>query len=211
MAAGEAEIRGHRSVFDVLIVPRPITRIGLLLVGAASSQLLWLWLSGPLLAYVSGLAGSFCLLCLGAVWTMRARADLALSGELLDADDFKKARRVARKMRERTFRRAAVVAVCAVAAASPAVAQQLTGTVWHWMVLISGVAVGESAYSCLLANAWEESLREHRDSQIEALKRREDGAALVRRAESSSVLVPTDELGNWSRSAGSLEAGRDLH
>lgn len=210
MASGKAEIRGHRSLFERLIVPRPITQIFLVLACGGIAHVLWLWLDASLLAYLSGISASFCLLCMSAIWGMRDKADSALAGDYLDADQFRKARRIANALRRRSIWRAAIVALCALAASSPVVSLQFAHAVWHWMVLACGAAVGVSTYSFLLANAWEEQLRAHRDREIESVKRAAERRALMDRIE-PTTRTSSPEAHEWSGVSGSLTGARDVH
>lgn len=210
MAVGKAEIRGHHSLIDWLLIPRPVTRLGLACLGVGVAHVFWIWLNSPLLAYVSGTAASFCLLCAGAVWSMRDKTDDALSGEHLGADAFRRERIAAAAMRKRCTWRAALVAVCALAAASPAISHQLAGTVWHWMVLACGAGVGEAAYSFLLVGAWEDQLRARRDRQIEAAKEAEARAALFERLTSAQRSPSTSSPG-WTTPSGTLTSVTKPH
>lgn len=203
MVAGKAEIRGHRSLLEQLAIPRPITRIGLAFAGTGCAQLAWVFLTAPLIAYLSGVAASFCLLCAGAIWSMRDKADMVLEGDHLRAREFKMARQSAGVLRRRSTWRAALVAICALAAASPAVAQQLAGAMWHWMVLVGGIGVGEAAYGFLLANAWEDALRSHRDSMLQQAKENDERTALIARLEAGSHTSAESSAG-WKEPSGTL-------
>lgn len=63
----------------------------------------------------------------------------------------------------------------------------MTGAMWQWMALAMGVGVGVSAYSFLIANAWEEQLRAVRDRQTEEAKRRQERDVLIARIESGNA------------------------
>jgi len=185
MATGKAEIRGHRSLLERLVVPRPITRMGLVIGAGLIGQLAWVFLPLPLMAYVSGVAASFCLLSAGAIWAMRDKADMAQDGDHLTAKQFKDARAVSTHLRHRATWRAALVAICALAAASPAISQQFADAIWQWMMIGAGVGVGEAAYGFMLANEWEEQLRTKRDDDQLKAKQLDERTSLIERLESS--------------------------
>ncbi len=210
MAAGKAEIRGHRSRLAALVVPRPITRLALVLFSGVLGQLAWEFLPVPLLAYVSGVAASFCLLSAGAIWAMRDKADMIQDGDHLGAKAFQQAQRVAVTLRRRSTWRAALVAGCALAAASPAVSQQFASAIWQWMAIVGGVGVGEAAYSFLLANAWEEGLRAKRDEAVYRAKEQAERASLIERLQISSV-QNTVGVSDWSQSAETLDVTPKPH
>lgn len=196
MVTGKAEIWGHRSVLERLAVPRPVTRISLVLAGGVLGQIAWSFLTLPLMAYLSGVAASFCLLCLGAVWGMREKAEMVQGGDHLSAKEFKSARGISNEMRRRSTWRAALVAVCALVAAGPVISHQFTEAVWQWMMISAGVGVGEAAYAFLLANAWEEQLRAKRDQDQLAAKELAERQTLIDRLESSSHRMGGPNLGS---------------
>lgn len=197
MATGKAEIRGHRSLLERLVVPRPITRMGLVIGAGLVGQLAWVFLPLPLMAYVSGISASFCLLSAGAIWAMRDKADMAQDGDHLSAKQFQAARTISKQLRHRATWRAALVATCALAAASPAISQQFAEAIWQWMMIGAGVGVGEAAYGFMLANEWEEQLRAKRDDDQLTAKKLEERATLIERLESSRL---TAKNGNgWSQ------------
>lgn len=211
MAAGQAEIRGCRSFLEQLATPRPITRIGLAVAGFACAHLAWIFLPPQLIAYLSGVAASFCLLCAGAIWSMRDKADMVLEGDHLRAIEFKNARNSARLLRRRSTWRAALIAGCALAAASPAVAHQLAGAMWHWMTLVGGVGVGEAAYGFLLANAWEDELRNHRDGLLQRAKESDERKALIERLKESLPVHSSALQAGWTEPVGVLKPPSQHH
>jgi hypothetical protein len=157
-----------------LIIPRPITRLALAVVGVGLAQLLWVFLPAKLLAYASGVAAPYCLLIAGAVWSMRDKADSAFDGEMLTSAAYKQARNAASAMRRRSMARATYTAVAALMAGSAAISAQVAGPIWHWMVIGAGLAVAEASYSYLLAYQWEEQLRAiHERRRLSTIRQRE--------------------------------------
>ena len=163
MAAAAGEVRGSAGLIDALAVPRPATRVGLWLLLGLVAQAAWVLLDSKLLAYLSGLAGPLALMCATVIWSLRDKADSSLDGEFTDASTFKRQRLAARVLRQRFTRRAAWVLLAALMAAGPAVASNVAGGMWHWMVLLAGVGLAEAFYGYLLAAHWEEEIRAHRD------------------------------------------------
>lgn len=164
MAAGKAEVRGRGSVLTFLSTPRPILRIMLVIILAVAGEIVWRLLPVPLMAYLSGVSASFCLLCAGAIWGMRDKADMLKDAEHLTVAELKGACAVSKDVRRRSTWRSAYAAFAALVAAGPAISQQFSSAVWEWMMIAGGVAIAEAAYSFLLANAWEEQLREKHDA-----------------------------------------------
>lgn len=146
------------------IQPRPIIRLALLASGAAIAQLAWAFLDMKLLAYVAGLAAPACMLCLSAVWSIRGAADNQLDATDSDSETFARFQLEAQSVRRKAMYLAVQVGFCVVLAAGPAISQQLTATVWQWMVLVSGIAVGNCAYAFLIATSWERQLREFKSA-----------------------------------------------
>jgi len=179
----------------VLVVPRPATRIALIVGFGALGQFAWGVLTLPLMAYVAGVAASFCLLCAGAIWAMRDKADMVSSGEHLSAQAFKQARRVSKSLRHRSTWRASWVAACALIAASPAISQQFAGAIWQWMIIGTGLGIGEAVYGFLLANAWEEQLRDRRDEAQLKVKELAERMQLISRLELPSNIPPVEKRG----------------
>ena len=184
-------------MIDLLLIPRPITRILLLSIGIAAGQLLWLFLPVKLIAYVSGLAAPFCLLAASAVWGMREKVDVAFDGDHLSAADFRKARAASNSVRRKAMFRAAWVVCAALLAGSPLVSSQIAGAIWHWMVIAGGVGVAEACYSYLVANHLEEQIRSLRDKKVLAAKEREMADELAARIRGSAGAVG-EPLKGWS-------------
>lgn len=206
MAAPESGIRRREGLIDAFLVPRPVTQVLLLALGVSLAELAWLHLTPDLLVYVSGLAGPFCMLCATAIWSMRDKVDEALDPDYLDAEEFRKSRRAHRAIRNRSMFQAALVAMCALAAFSPAISKQLTGSIWHWMMLLAGAGVARSAYGYLLAAAWEVQLLEHRERLIQAKKDAEAKSnleAAIRSGSASALSFP-----GWTEVGGELGQGK---
>lgn len=189
MAARQAEIRGRGALTDALLVPRRVTRVLLLCICVVAAQLAWEFLPVKLLAYIAGVAGPFCLLCAGAVWSIRDKADGALSGDGLPVSKFKAYREAARVVRARVFLKSSYVAVCALFAVSPAISNQLAGPIWHWMLICSGIGVAEAAYGYLTAHAWEEELIDLKERHLESAKADAERQQLIDRLSNSSKLA----------------------
>ncbi len=157
-----------------LIIPRPITRLVLAVLGVGLAQLMWVLLPAKLLAYASGVAAPYCLLIAGAVWSMRDKADSAFDGEMRTSEAYKRARNAASSMRRRSMVRATYTALAALLAGSPAISAQVAGPIWHWMVIGAGLAIAEATYSYLLAYQWEEQLRAmHEQGKLATIRQRE--------------------------------------
>jgi hypothetical protein len=199
MAVGASEVRGHWRLIDQLVVPRPVTHLFLVVSGFALAQLAWVRLSSDLLTYFAGVLGPFCLLCAGAVWGMRDKLDAVIDEESMDASTYRRAVDTAQIGRQRFMWKAVRVTVCALMAASPAISKQLTGDIWHWMVLMAGLGVGDAAFAYLLANSWEEQIRAFKAARVVAKKRKDEQIALEERivssAKSGASISPS---GAWS-------------
>ena len=203
MATGKIESRGSESWVTGFLVPRPLTRFVLWGIGLGVAALAWAFLDFKLLAYVSGLAMPFCMVCATAAWAMRDKADEIFDGESLSAHAFKAARKTASRMRQRGMRRAALVAVYALIAGSPAISSQLSSAIWQWMVLLAGIAVTESIYSYLLVNSWDEQLRDWKDGQQIQQRERNELQNLVDRVQLSKA-EQHPPLSGWTNTVGSL-------
>lgn len=206
MATGKIDSGRRESRVSGLLVPRPLTRIVLLSIGLGSAALAWTFLDFKLLAYVSGLAMPFCMVCATAAWSMRDKADDVFDGEDLDAQAFKAARKAAAHMRQRGMYRAAWVAIYALIAGSPAISSQLSSTVWQWMVYLSGAAVAESIYAYLLVNSWDEQLRSWKDNQQIQEREQRELQDLVNRVKLSKVDGSNPPLSGWTAPVNSLGA-----
>lgn len=203
MAAGKIGRRRAPRLTLAILAPRRITHLALLALGAGMAQGAWVLLDAKLLAYLAGLAAPFCLLCASVVWSLRERVDGALLTDEMTAEEFSKASEVAEEVRVRSMRRAAFVAVCALFAGSPAAAEQLSGVVWQWMVILGGVAVAEAAFGYLLANAWDEQVRRHRARRLLESKRRSEHDELSRRIHASAK-AGRPRIEPWSASDDTL-------
>lgn len=165
MAQRQAAIGGGPSALERLLAPSAWTFVALVLLGIGLGQLAWQFFDLKLLAYTSGITGPFCLMCTGAVWGMRDKADKALGGEGKPAAEFARFRQMAIQWRRRSMGLAACTALCALAALSSSVSLQLANGIWHWMPLAGGGAAALSFYSYLVAYDWEEQLIAFRDRQ----------------------------------------------
>lgn len=170
MAARQAEIRGRNTLTDTLLTPRPVTRLLMLCLCVLMAGAAWHYLPVKLLSYLSGVSGPFCLLCATAIWSLRDKANDALSGDDLPVAKFQSYRDAARAVRVRVSLKAAYVALCSLLAFSPAISNQLAGPIWHWMVIAGGMGVAEATYGYMIANAWEEELIDLKDRHRLAAK-----------------------------------------
>ena len=163
-----------------LAVPRVITFPAFLATGIGVAQMAWLVVdSVKILAWASGMASPFCMLCATAVWAMRDRIDDAVDTELMSSGEYQQFEKLTSEHRFRSTSWAVGTAVLALAASMPAVSNQLIGPIWHWMVLASGTAVGGAAYAYLLANHWEAQIRAYRSRQKLSQKQRSERERLI--------------------------------
>jgi hypothetical protein len=163
-----------------LAVPRVVTFPILIALGLGLAQLAWHFVdSVKILAWASGMASPFCMLCATAVWAMRDRIDDAVDTELMSASEYRQFEQLVSTHRTRSSSWAAVTAVMALLASGPAVSNQLIGPIWHGMVLVSGAAIGCSTYAYLLANYWENQIRAHKGRQRLLEKQRRERERLL--------------------------------
>lgn len=195
---------------DALLVPRPFVRLLLLLLGAATSQLVWAFLDFRLVSVVAGLAIPACAFGLAAVWSMRDKADAWLDGGDLTSREFQSVRQVATQVRSRVTWKAFWVLGLTVVACVPTVSGQLAGVLWQWSIFLAGFAVAETSYAFLVAYAWEEELRHYRDVLIFEARQRIERAELMAAA---SVIPPNVESlqSGWTSVGGTLNAPGAQH
>jgi hypothetical protein len=191
MAAEKLEIRGDLSWFDRLIVPRPISRLVLLLSFGLLAEALFRLLTKEALGYISSVAGALCLMCATAVWSMRDKLDDKINGEHSSAKEFQDLRRLSAKLRRQAMGRSVRVAICAILAASPTLSFTVTKEIWHWMVLLAGVATAEAIYGYMVANLWEEQLIAYRDRLVLASKRAGERSALLAKMTAAKFTSPS--------------------
>jgi len=166
-----------------LAVPRPITLPALIGLGAGIGHLLWIYVDSiKMLAWVSGLATPFCMMCATAVWAMRGRLDDMLDKDPMSSSEYKKFVDLNNTHRNKSTFWAAFAAVMALVSSFPAVASQLNGSIWHWMVLASSSAVVASGYAFLLANYWENQIRAYVSKQKLEYKTQAERLALLKTA-----------------------------
>lgn len=191
MAAEKLEIRGDLSWFDRLIVPRPISRLVLLICFGLLAEALFRLLTKEALGYISSVAGALCLMCATAVWSMRDKLDDKINGEHSSAKEFQDLRRLSAKLRRQAMSRSVRVAICAILAASPTLSFTVTKEIWHWMVLLAGVATAEAIYGYMVANLWEEQLIAYRDRLVLASKRAGERSALLAKMTAAKFTSPS--------------------
>ena len=198
MADRQGDEWGHRAgLIAALVTPRPFARLALALSSLLLAELGWRFLDAKSLAAVSGALAPVCLLCVTAIWSLRSRVDEALSGQDLGADGYLAVRARASELRLRLMVRAPWIAVCALAAGSSAISQQLGAGVWHWMVLAAGLGAAETAYAYMIAHSWDEQLRDHRDRQRLLKMKREEADAALQRMQDSKPSEDSPPIG-WS-------------
>jgi hypothetical protein len=134
---------------------------------------------------------------------MRDKFDDSLDPEFFNASEFQNVSAVQRRMRGSATYQAGIAALCALAAASPAVSAQLSKSFYHWMVIAAGVGVARAAYGYLIAHSWEEQLAEFRADRIQRLKEAEARAELVRAINESPVSPGGFE--GWTKVRGELQ------
>lgn len=196
MADGQVAIRGHRSIVDSLILPRPLTRLVLILVGAGLGGICAWWFDPMLNARIAATAGGFCMLCAAVMWRIpessgeNALGGTAASSGSLPAEIFRAAREKAWTLRRRALLWSGWVVACAAAASLPAL---IASAVCAWMLLLAGGAVGEAVYSFFAVHALKEELHAFRDYHVEVAKRHTERQALIDRMQNSASLSKADE------------------
>lgn len=185
--------RNLRRVIARLVVPLPITLPALVAFGAGIGQLLWMHIDSiKMLAWVSGLATPFCMMCATAVWAMRGRLEDTLDTDLMSSFEYKNFVGLNNTHRNKCTFWATFAAVMALVSSFPAVASQLIGSIWHWMVLASCIAVFTSVHAYLLANHWENQIRAYVNKQKLDLKAKAEKQTLLASAAAPSLPLPID-------------------
>lgn len=174
-----------------LAVPREITLPLLSLLGAGGGQLLWHYVdSVKILAWASGMATPFCMMCATAVWTMRDRFDEGFDADDMSAQAYQRLVELITTHRVRSTFWASLTGLMALLSAVPAISNQLIGPIWHWMVLACGGAVAFAVYAYLLANYWDLQIRTFRNKQHLERKRQREMQDLLASIESTRVPPP---------------------
>jgi hypothetical protein len=163
MVAGKTDVGSSEGLGAALAVPRPLSRILLVLVCLGIAQAAWVFFDSKLLAFVSGQAVAVCTMCLAAVWSFREKASDILTSDDLNAEDLMMARKASKKLGERSIKRSIWVGGCVLLAGATAASSQLSGYVMQWMVLLGGVGVGESIYAVWITSHLSEQLKDWRD------------------------------------------------
>jgi hypothetical protein len=207
---------GKSGILGAIAQPRRVTHALLLVGGATIGWIAFERLPIGLLAWASGLAGPFCLICATAVWGLRDKADAALAADQLGAHALRLHREAAQRLRACFLSHAVWLALCAIAAAGPALASQLAHAVWQWMTVAAGAATGEAAYGFLLAHAWNEQLRLARDADAARARATKEHTALVHALEAAAlrrVDKPSNDdepFAGWRGTAGTLTPRDDM-
>lgn len=163
-----------------LAVPRAASWPVLLLVGTGCGHLLWTLVdSVKILAWVSGMATPFCMMCATAVWAMRDRIEDAFDVDQMTAREYKNVVELEATHRSRSTFWAFIGGMMALLSSTAAVSNQLIGPVWHWMVLVLGAAIGTSVYTYLLATYWEQQIRAYRSKKRMQYKTLQDKQDLL--------------------------------
>lgn len=184
-----------------LAVPRVVTLPILVLAGLGGGQLLWLYVdSVKVLAWASGMATPFCMMCATVVWAMRDRLDEAFDTEQMTSQEYQRLVDLVLMHRSRSTQWSAATGLMALISSMPAVSNQLIGPVWHWMVLSTGAAVAISVHAYLLANYWDHQVRAFRNKQ-----RLDHKKSVERRA-----LLESLSLGKTQKSSVGWTDGPDL-
>lgn len=176
MAARESFVgRTADQLIAWLAVPRVATFPILLASGLGIGELAWRFVdSVKILAWASGMAAPFCMICATSVWAMRDRLDDAIDTDQMSSSEYARFDQLTTKHRMRSTLWSGVAALMALVAAAPAISNQLAGPIWHWTVLGTGAAVAGSIYTYQLASYWEAQIRAYRTTQkLSAMKQRE--------------------------------------
>lgn len=161
-------------------IPRVVTLPIFLALSTGGAQLAWHFIdSVKVLAWVSGMASPFCMLCATVVWAMRERIDDSVDTELMSSLEYQRFEKLTSAHRWRSTAWAGGTAVLALVASMPAVSNQLIGPIWHWMVLASWAAVGGATYAYVLANHWDVQIRAYKSRQKLAQKQRDERDRLM--------------------------------
>jgi hypothetical protein len=163
-----------------LAVPRIVTFPLLIAIGLGLGELAWRFAGSiKILAWVSGMASPFCMMCATAVWAMRYRIDDVVDTEQMSSSEYQRFERLVSAHRAKSTYWAACVALMALLASTPAVSSQLAGSVWHWMILSCGAASGCAVYAYLLACHWETQIQAYRNQQKLSDKQQREKKALM--------------------------------
>jgi hypothetical protein len=157
-------------------IPRKITLPVLIFLGVSIGHLLWHFATSiKIIAIVSGGAATLCFMVMPAVWGVRNSISTGINAEMLNAETFQKTLRpLISKHRSDAISFTVLTALMAVVAGSSAISIQLTNTVWQWMVLSGGAAVGFACYVFLLVNYWELQIQIQKELlQYEVKKKKE--------------------------------------
>lgn len=193
-----------------LLTPTPLLRLLLLAAGAALGGGAW-WafsaghIDAGVVAYLSGQAVPLCMVAAAAVWALRDKAEDRLTPDAGDSDAAERARRVIASLQGRFAPRAVWAALLGVAAGAPAVAHQLAGQVWAPALVLAGAAVGEAAYSYLLAIDWDQQLREAQAQRRRLAARTAEVEAAMRRLAESLPPSPPANSPNWQPARAELQ------
>jgi hypothetical protein len=193
----------------VMLRPTRLVRLALLALGALVGAALWKWATFDLVTYLSGAVAPFCMLCAGAVWALRDKAEDRLVPTSGDSAEVARAFRVVNELRRQFAPLAVRTAVLALVAAGPAMSAQLAKVIWEWSVYAAVIAAAEASFAYLLASAWDERLRAERE------KRTVDGLREAERIQLLQRLYPSQgpegEIGDWRPSQQPLVGAESRH
>lgn len=192
-----------------LVRPTRLVHTVILALGGLAGLAVWQFASFGLTTYLSGALTPFCMLCAGAVWALRDKAEDRLIPATGDSADFERVFRVVNDLRQQFAPLAARTALLALVAAGPAMSAQLTRTIWEWSVYAAAVAAAEASFAYLLASTWDEQLRSERARRIVEALREAERIQLLQR------LYPNQgdgsEVGDWQPGRQSLVRTENRH
>lgn len=167
----------------------------LVILGVGVAQILWHFINNlKIISVVAGGAASLCLMVMATVWGIRNSISSGISAETLSAITYEKRLRplIASHRRKAVFY-ATLTAVMALLTASSVISIQLTKSVWQWMVLVGGGAVGFAVYVFLLVNYWEHQIqiqKELMQYQAKLKKERDEMLGVLGGTTHSSLISP---------------------
>lgn len=191
-----------------LAVPRVATLPVLVLMGIGFAQIFWTAVDNvKILAWASGMAAPFCVMCATAVWAMRDRLDEAVDTERMTSRAYQGFVSLVNEHRSKSTFWATFTAVMGLVASAPAVSNQLIGPIWHWMVLANGAALACAVYAYQLANYWELQTRAYRTRQKHEEKTAREKQELLAEIRTSTAL----DVGTGWRTGGELKSAPPHH
>lgn len=201
MATGKNKLLADKARVTVFAV-RPLLLLLLIALGAAIGVLLWRNLPVTILAWISGLVSTFCMVCATAIWGMRDKAGLLTSVEGINSVQLKKRIQNEKTVLSRSAGLAVIVCICSLVASMSAISHQFGGAVKEWMAIVGGIACGISVFSYLVASQWDQQLRSIYNSDLIKQKEIFERARVVDRL--SHKIEGANEAPYWAKSKGEL-------